>query len=228
MTRNAGTLCSLFLLLALACAPAAAHKPVIVDGGPSSFENPYVLDDPEVSQVGYHEARDGARELWFAFDLRAGDSVLLEAGVPFIERFAMLRPGIAFIGPGLPQVQTPFPIPEGYGGFVFRYDDAAPDLFDEAFTGTLSWIWPRERPAAAESGVHYAVGFLPSGEDGKFWIAVGEREEFGFSDILRLPRIVLQVRAFHEVSPFGGLIFIGLGAILLLVLIIAGALFARP
>jgi hypothetical protein len=37
--------------------------------------------------------------------------------------------------------------------------------------------------------------------DGKAWVAVGQREAFGWKDIVTLPKTINAVRAFHEVGP---------------------------
>ena len=38
-------------------------------------------------------------------------------------------------------------------------------------------------------------------------MAVGVKEQFGLTDILNLPETLFSVRAFHEVQPFGGILF---------------------
>ncbi len=58
-----------------------------------------------------------------------------------------------------------------------------------------------------QAGRYDLVAFsLPDGEHldplwGKLWIAIGVREKFGLSDIVKLPSVVRDVRAFHEVPP---------------------------
>jgi hypothetical protein len=44
------------------------------------------------------------------------------------------------------------------------------------------------------------VGYVPSGEPGKFWVAVGEREAFGRADWARFGEWTLGARRFHEVT----------------------------
>jgi len=60
------------------------------------------------------------------------------------------------------------------------------------------------------------VGYLPGEVEGKFWLAIGTAEQFGLSDILSLPRVLFDVRAFHEAGPAGGLLFWAMAAAALL------------
>lgn len=43
-------------LICITCINSYAHKPIVIDGGPSSIDNPYVIKDINVSQVAYHYA----------------------------------------------------------------------------------------------------------------------------------------------------------------------------
>ncbi len=193
---------------ALAFAPSAlAHKPVVVNGGPTDASTAYEVADPDVSQVGYHHAMPGQPELWFTFQASAGQQLYLQLGVPEIERYEGLRSAMVLLGPGLPDVETPFAVPAGYGGIVYDMVDTEPIVFDEEFTGTVSWQFPAQEPIVDQAGTYYLVGYLPRDEEGKFWIAVGVEEKFGLMDILTLPGVLFGVRAFHEVQPFGGILF---------------------
>lgn len=212
------------LLTGLACITmeAHAHRPVIIDGGPTTFETAHAVPDPEVSYVGYHERSPEAPELWFTFRADAGTALFFQPGVPEIARFMSLRPAIVLLGPGLPAIDVPFAIPAGYGGHAFPTDVQEPVRFEEAFTGTNSWQFAATRLTAPETGRYYLVGYIPGGGDGKFWMALGEREVFGIADILTLPQTLVQVRLFHEVFPLGGI----LGWVLVLLLGVIAGFFA--
>lgn len=213
---------SFCLLLGLGvCSSAVAHKPVVVDGGPTTLETAYVIDDPAVSQVGYHHAQPTQPALWFTFEAEAGETLYLELGVPEIEGLASLRPRMALIGEGLPEppenATLPFELPEGHGVLVYDTADVPPELFQEHFTGTSSWKFEAERPELPTTGRYYLVGYLPPEVYGKFWMAIGTKEEFGLKDIVSLPKVVVEVRQFHEVFVIGGL---AMGAFIVLTALI--------
>ena len=210
------------LFIALSCFDAEAHKPVVINGGPTDYTTAHEVPDPEVSYVGYHEGTMEAPELWFTFEAQQGTPLYMQLGVPKIDRFETLRPVMVLLGPGLPALDVPFDIPEGYGGQTFSAVEQAPVIFEEEFTGTASWQFPASRLDAPETGRYYLVGYIPGGDRGKFWIALGEEEVFGLVDIITLPRTLVQVRLFHEIFPIGGI----LGWALLLILLVLSGLIA--
>lgn len=211
----------MLLFLTFACVHAQAHKPVVINGGPTGYRTAHEVPDPEVSYVGYHEGTPGAPELWFTFEVEQGAPLYMQPGVPRIDRFETLRPAMALLGPGLPAVDVPFDLPDGYGGQIFSTEGQDPVVFEEEFTGTTSWQFPAIQLNAPDTGRYYLVGYVPSGDTGKFWLALGQEEVFGLEDILTLPRTLIEVRLFHEVFPIGGI----LGwALLFILLVIAGAM----
>lgn len=213
-TRIWQTTAVIAALAALTVVPNAyAHKPVVINGGPTDAETAHQIDDVDVSQVGYHHAKPGQPELWFAFDVKPGEELFVQLGVPKLDRYEGLRPAMALIGPGLPDADVPFYVPQGYGGIVYDMAEVEPEVFHEEFTGTTSWQFPAEEPTVNVGGTYYLVGYLPGEDEGKFWMAVGVKEQFGLADILTLPQTLFQVRAFHEVQPFGGILFWAMAAV---------------
>ena len=220
MRRVAG-----FALLAFMCAPAFAHKPVAVGSLESSPQAPISLFDIQVSQVLYFEPSVEYPRLWMRFTANAGEVLSVQPGVPLIDGLGSVRPAFAVLGPGLPAIDLPFETPDGLGGIPFSTSGVVqPEEFDEPFTGTSSWQFPTEDILLPETGEYLLVAYVPGDAVAKFWIAVGEREEFGLGDILTLPTITLQVRAFHEVFPIGG---IGLLAPLVALLALLGTILAK-
>jgi hypothetical protein len=184
-----------------------AHKPIIIDGGPTTAQTAHAISDTEVSQVAYHTCTEAQPELWLRFNLLAGQQVDLQMGVPKIARLETYRPAMALVGPGLPgDALVPFLLPAGTGALVFPTEGTTPVVFDEEFTGTVSWQWPQQHVIAPEAGAYYLVAYSPTQEDGKFWVAIGTAEQFGLRDILTLPRTLFDVRTFHETTPFGGIL----------------------
>lgn len=80
---------------------------------------------------------------------------------------------------------------------------ADPELFDEEFTGTESWILGELAIPAPQTGRYFVVVYVPNGENGKHWIALGRAEEFELEDIAALDQVLPQVWDFHETSRGG-------------------------
>lgn len=201
--KNAPVWLKLLVLVTAAapCRLALAHLPVFDDGTAGNSEQALVISDIGLSQVVYHEVTAPAQPLWIAFDATAGQELYFNPGVPAIDRLQDYRPTFALVGPGLPEADLPFPLPTGYGAIVYPTADiTAPEFFHEPFSGTDSWILFEETVTLLQTGRYYLVGYVPSGEPGKFWVAVGKREAFGLEDIATLPEDIRRVRAFHESS----------------------------
>jgi len=195
--------------MVLACAlEAHAHNPVAVNSAPSGPENAFQLQAPTISQVVYHTVSDEAPTVWMRFNAEANQRIEFEAGVPVLSRMINLRPAIAVVGPGLPSdVEVPFEIPAGMGVRVFDTEEQAlPPVFSEPFTGTQDWIYDGFSTRVPQQAEYFLVGYFPRGENGKIIVVIGTEERFTFQDIIRLPRITKEVRAFHEIPAFGGAI----------------------
>jgi len=180
---------------------ASAHLPIFDDGTAVDPEHALVISDIGLSQVVYHEVREPVQPLWIAFDAVAGQELYFNPGVPAIDRLKDYRPTFALVGPGLPAATLPFDIPAGDGTEVYPTADITDrEFFHEPFSGTDSWIFFKKTVTLPQSGRYYLVGYVPSGRPGKFWIAIGRREEFGPGAIATLPQDIAKVRAFHESS----------------------------
>jgi len=185
----------------LAGFPVCAHKPLSFEGAYGDADEALYVERIGVSQVIYYELTVKEQQLWLAFDKEAEQDLYLSLGVPVIERLTGFRPAVAVLGPGLPAVALPFGVPEGVGGLVFETGTvASPEEFHEPLTGTDSWVLFEEAIALPGSGRHYVAVYSPSGEPGKLWVAIGQREAFGVRDVFELPATIRRVRAFHEVA----------------------------
>jgi len=212
-----GTLAVLCLAFAV-----AAHKPASIGEVYPTFDRALWMEDIDVSQVAYAELTEADRALWLAFDAVAGTRLDLSLGVPVIDRLAGYRPSLTVLGPGLPPIELPLEAPPDVGGIVFDTAGTEPRFFHEPFTGTDSWILLEEAVDLPETGTYYVVAW-PAGETvDKLWVAIGVREQFGLRDVLSLPTIVRDVRAFHEVNrgpsaiaTAGKLLFLALAAALI-------------
>ena len=206
MNTRWGLVLSLLAVLVLAAPGGWAHRMIPNDGTHTNADVAIQIQSLAVSQVAYQQIAAFSPQLWFTFMGESGEPLHVEVGVPKIDRLKDFRPAYAVLGPGLPEVDVPFAIPEGYGGWVFTTDDIAnPEVFTEEFTGTTSWTFPPTDIVLPADGKYYVVAYAPSDEQGKLWMAVGTEEVFSVQDILSLPTTLLQVRRFHEVGPVGGI-----------------------
>lgn len=215
-------LCCLFLMVIIS-GQAYAHRYIPNEGTHTSPESAIPIGDIDVSQVVYHTVTPDTMTIWLSFAGKTGDVAKIQLGVPLIEGLESYRPAFALLGPNLAPVDNlPFEIPAGYGGIVYTTDHIVePEVYDEEFTGTESWTFEMQGITLPRDGVYYIVGYVPSGELGKFWVAPGVLEKFGLKDIVTLPWIIYKVRTFHQIFPFGGILF---WAFVVLAIIIGGIL----
>jgi hypothetical protein len=178
-----------------------AHRPLWDEGAGTEFSNPIKIDHVDVSQVVYREVTRQTPRLWLTFEAQEGEELYLQLGVPVLERLKSFRPVVALLGPAMTPLNLSFEIPAGLGGRIFEAENGQePRIFHEPFTGTDSWVLIETRLKATAAGRYFIVAYSPSGETGKLWIAVGEREQFGFADLFRFPGWRSKTRAFHEVK----------------------------
>jgi len=189
-------------LAALLSVGAQAHRPVAIGG---TFDGPAEsvrVTDPDVSQVVYGDVSVAHPSLWVAVDVAAAMDLYVQLGVPALERLRAFRPQMAIVGPGLPSLALPFAVPSGLGGILVVTSSVADGaFFHEPPTDTDSWILGEALVHLPTAGTYYVVVWSSSIVDGKAWVAVGQREAFGWKDMVTLPKTINAVRAFHEVGP---------------------------
>jgi len=98
-------------------------------------------------------------------------------------------------------VRLPFESPKGLGGIVLDTRDVkkAKDFY-EPFTGTKSWILREQDVKLPGAGRYYVVAYDPDDKPGKLWAALGRKEAWGAKDMLRMPKIITDVRGFTRSS----------------------------
>jgi NADH dehydrogenase [ubiquinone] 1 alpha subcomplex assembly factor 1 len=179
--------------------PAAAHKPTMSDGTAVDAAHAIAFEDIQISRVVYHEVTEQAPRIWITFEVDRPQELFLQIGVPHLERLRAYRPTLLLLGPGLPPVDVPFEHPSGVGGVVLTTRNGEqPRKFYEPFTGTRSWILREEDVRLPRAGRYYVVAFDPDGQPGKLWAATGRQEVWGAGDLLMMPKIISDVRRFHE------------------------------
>ena len=185
-------LCSVLMAGSVGWA-AGAHRPIAIGGTFPSRDQALRIEELDVSQVAYVALTAQEPEFWMAFELSEPADLFLSLGLPVIERLATYRPQVTVIGP---EVSDPT---EGRTFETFGVDE--PDWFHEPFTETDSWILLEETISLELPGTYYIVASASPEEADKLWVVVGRRETFGLRDILSLPSVIRDVRAFHEVAP---------------------------
>ena len=221
---------TVMVVVALFSEIAWTHNPIVINGGPTDASTAYKITDISVSRVAYHHAKEGQPFLWLTFEGKKGQELNLQMGVPKLDRYANIRPVTAILGPGFPAIkELSFPVPKNMGALLLTTEEQEPEVFHEEFTGTVDWMFKQEKVILSEDGVYFMVSYIPSGEEGKFWVAPGTREAFGLWDLIRMPSIVVKARLFHEAFPWGGIlgwVYLGFLLILLVFLTAVIVLFA--
>jgi hypothetical protein len=176
-----------------------AHKPLDNPTSSSDYRNAVHIEDPDVSYVIYHEVTKEHPRVWLKLEAEAGFRLYVSLGVPVIDRLKNYHPAVAVIGPGLPEAEFDFEIPDNMGAKVFESADVGePRFFHEPITNTDSWIYIEEWVTLPEDGTYYVVGYHPDDVPGKLWVAPGTEEKWGLADIFKLPAIIRPVQEFHE------------------------------
>jgi len=193
VSRAAHIVLCAVLMVASSGWAADAHKPIAIGETFPSRKQALRIEDLDVSQVAYVTLTAQEPEFWMTFELSEPADLFLSLGLPVIERLATYRPQVTVFGPEVDDST------EGRTFETFAVDQ--PERFHEPFTGTDSWIFLEETISLELPGTYYIVASAPPEEADKLWVAVGRREAFGLRDILSLPSVIRNVRAFHEVEP---------------------------
>ena len=192
------------VLVIILCSAAEAHRPIFSDKAATDPNTAILISQPAISQVIYREITNDDKQVWLAFDANEGFGLFIQIGVPVLDRLKEFRPAMLVVGPGLPEDDLPFRLPEGTGAKVFPTDTIEePRFFHEHFTGTDSWILRSDTVEITKSGRYYVVAYVPSGEKGKLWLSVGQKESFGLGEWAQFAEWKKKIRKFHEVSEEG-------------------------
>ena len=190
------------LLMAVLCSGTRAHRPIFSEAAATSPETAVWIAQPSVSQVVYREVTRASSEVWLGLDAEEGFELFVQIGVPALARLRDFRPAIKVVGPGPPDASD---LPSGTEERHFRTDHVKePRFFHEHFTGTDSWILRSETITLPKSGRYYVVAYVPSGQTGKLWLAIGRQEVFGAADLAQFGTWKKTIRTFHEVEETGG------------------------
>ena len=99
-----------------------AHRPISSDLAANDPNTAILVDRPVVSQVIYRPLDADHRQIWLAFEARAGFDLFIELVVSVLDRLQNYRPSMAVVGSGLEQTDIPFSFQE----HVLQYDANPP------------------------------------------------------------------------------------------------------
>ncbi|HPZ90683.1 MAG TPA: hypothetical protein PLL81_04935 [Bacillota bacterium] len=191
-------------ILLLLGGPVCAHRPVF----PQARE-PYDIPDPAISLAIYRELGAGQVD-YFRFSVpRQGMEFACQLMVPARSRSKDFRPVLVLIGPGLPDPgpEIPVAVPPGLGAEAEEWWDGG--KFFEPFTQTSYRMGPKVRRHLPAGEWQLAV-YHPPGTGGKYTLAVGERESWGWRDLLRFPGLWLRIRWWYNPGQTVAAILAGL------------------
>ena len=192
-------------LVLLICASFAqqvfAHRPIFTEDVATSPKTAIQTADPDISQVVYREITEKTAQIWLTFMAPKDFDLFIQIGVPAIDRLKDFRPAMVVIGPGLPDRDVPFKIPDKMGAQVFPTKEVAkPRFFHEHFTNTDSWILRSETVRLSRPGRYYLVAFSPQEQTGKLWLSLGKKESFSDEDLKQFATWAKKIQEFHEVK----------------------------
>lgn len=217
--RTGPVLLVLFAVLTLGPAmPAAAHNYLAT---PKPGEEA-IIPEIVVSRAAYRVLAESGEVDRYRFDARAGTPVYIQMTIPRIARFADFAPtfvvvsdatdfanvSIARVADGIvriddPEIREHLRLDASQHFLSVDSDGSAPTPFHEPFTGTDYWERQSILFTAPATGRYEIEVFDHEGKLGKYVLATGREERFGWSDIVALPRVRAVVRAFMEVGNRG-------------------------
>ena len=197
---------TLIIITLLKSYSTEAHRPLNTEG-PNTRINPIVIDDHKISWAAYNTL-DGQNDVdYYQFEVEKGDNIYASIVIPVIERYKNFTPDFALIGPNLEndyaglkkdEINAKLEIQSGEGVIVKRYQGQRTNVFFEPFTQTKYWEKQETTIKAPTKGKYYLAVFSNQNQEGKYVLSIGRREEWGFNDLIRMPKIWWDVRMFTE------------------------------
>jgi hypothetical protein len=200
ITRNLGLIAGIFLVLFLSISAVSAHQPRLVIGANASYENPIVVQNPEVSQAFYGQLQGQPNYYQITSDK------------PFKFYLNLLVPA----SPGMPADFISAEVLDSSGNTIMFINgtNSTWEPYFEEFGGDNYLKGPEAR-ADLGAGTYYIKVFNTNNQ-GKYNIAIGEIESFPIDETLKaLVTIPLLKEQFFG-KPVTTLFFEFLGIILAL------------
>ena len=182
---------------------ALAHRPLFAEKSAADPDSALRVSDPAVSHVIYAELTGEHPHRWFRFESEKPQAITIQIGVPRGSVPVPAEPIVALFGPGLADRPPSLPVspPQGRDvdvGATLVARAGQPEPFDEPITGTRSFILVNTTLRLPKAGTFYGAIYDALGGTGKMWVGLGQREGFRWSDVLKLPGWIRDVRRFHQ------------------------------
>jgi len=194
-------LTSLLIALLMLSPTALAHVPLIAEGN-DNLSSAVYIPDPGKSWAIYGFLESNRTE-YYSFDLQKGERIylsLIKSANPAEKSFC---PGMALIGPGIKNdgalPDQIMPVMPGYGVMTIAGKSAANATY-EPF-GPSSFIELAELNLSAPQDGRYYAAVYSNATPGHYGLAVGYREEFGFTERIGSPLRLISVYLWSGQSP---------------------------
>ena len=168
----------------LSATMASAHQP-FCEFADLTAEAPWQVPDPAISYAYFGNVYPGWDIDYFAFDARAGQSVLLSVSIPANDEneAAIYAPLVAVMGPGLPSDLPPdlpegLQVPAGAGARMVSLGED-PAYFFEPFGRVHFWNYADDFFRAPQAGRYTVALWHPERQIGRYSFVIGQREVFG-------------------------------------------------
>ena len=164
-----------------------AHQLIFSDGNNITIENALYIPDPQISWAMYGELENNV--LFYKFEAEQKEPLYASLVIPALDGLEDFSPSLAIITQQQniamisshtdeKNTEVPFVLPDGYQAIVFDYDGKPTNnVFYEPFTQVNYWERQEIRTESINPGTYYLAVFDTT-ENGKFTLAVGEREDF--------------------------------------------------
>lgn len=178
------------LVLWTAAVPAFAHRPYFEEKDIVAAK-PWVIANPTISTVVYATLQTPCDVDYYAFDGKAGQTILLELTIPQITGQEDFAPTLALMGPGLPSTKLPARVarPANSGTLVLPPPPGPAETFFEPFSRTSYWERQSQRVTLPQDGRYVVAVWHPNKQVGRYGFVIGDREipggDLAFSRKLR-------------------------------------------
>ena len=183
-----------------------AHRPLDTDEA-GTRANPIIVSDHKISWAAYNTLDSNKDVDYYQFEAEKGDNIYASIVIPVIDRLENFNPEFALIGPGLDndyagldssEIKNRLEIKDTEGVIVIKYKVQRTGTFFEPFTQTTYWEKQEATINAPVQGKYHLAVFSNQNSQGKYVLSIGRKEEWGFQDLFRYPKIWWDVRMFTE------------------------------
>lgn len=187
----------LIVMFTIVIIVVSAHKPIF-ESKDTTINSPIVIDNHQISYAMYGELEGKNDVDFYEFEAKEGQNFYIEMLVPKIKLNKDFEPNFVIISKQIKNKDiVPFDIPEGYGAINVPYPQNYTNEFFEKFTQT-TYLRAQSISGTIEKDGTYIVGVYSTSKGGKYTLAIGKKEDFGFKDILTFPYIYLKIKYFFN------------------------------